>query len=131
MTKRISIEVPGIGHKTPIPMGCKIGNIVYSSGISGHDPDTQKTPSEPAAQAKVIFQNIERFMRAAGGTPEDIIRLTLYVKDRKLREHFDREWLTAFPDETSRPARHAITTDLGERNFYQVELVAVLQNHSE
>lgn len=127
MTKRLSIEVPGIGHKAPIPMGCRIGNMVYSSGISGHDPDTQKTPSDPAEQARVIFQNVRRFMKAAGGTPDDIIRLTLYVKDRKMREYFDREWLAMFPDEHSRPARHAVAAELGERNFFQVELVAVLQ----
>jgi 2-iminobutanoate/2-iminopropanoate deaminase len=127
MTKRHSIEVPGIGHKAPIPMGSKIGNIVFSSGISGHDPDTQTTPSDPGQQARVLMQNVRRFMTAAGGTPEDIIRLTLHVKDRKLRVHFDKEWLAMFPDEHSRPARHAVNAELGEQTFFQVEIVAVLQ----
>ena len=127
MTKRQSIEVPGIGHKAPIPMGSKISNIVYSSGISGHDPDTQTTPSDPAEQAKVVMQNVRRFMSAAGGTPEDIIRLTLHVKDRKMRQYFDKEWLAMFPDEHSRPARHAVNAELGDKVFFQVEIVAVLQ----
>lgn len=127
MTKRISIDIPGIEHKAPIPMGCKIGNIVYSSGIDGENPETQTTPSDPAGQAKAVFQNIRRFMQVAGGSPEDIIRLTLYVTDKKLREHFDKEWLAMFPDDHSRPARHAITSELGRGKFYQVEIVAVLQ----
>ena len=126
MAKRISIDIPGIGHQAPIPMGCKIANIVYSSGIDGENPDTRSTPSDPAEQAKSVFQNIRRFMTVAGGSPEDIIRLTLYVTDRKLREHFDKEWLAMFPDEHSRPARHAITSELGKGKFFQVEIVAVL-----
>lgn len=128
MSRRQSIDVPGIGHKAPIPMGCKIGNIVYSSGISGHDPDTQTTPSDPAGQAKVMFQNVRRFMQAAGGTSDDIIRMTLFVRDKKLREYLNKEWLEMFPDEHSRPARHAITVELGERALFQVEVVAVLQS---
>lgn len=126
MTKRLSIEIPGIEHKAPIPMGSKIGNIVYSSGISGDDLETQTTPSDPAEQAKAVFKNIRRFMQAAGGSPDDIIRLTLYVTDKKLRSHFDKEWLAMFPNEHSRPARHAIPADLGKGKFFQVELVAVL-----
>lgn len=109
-------------------MGSRIGNIVYSSGISGHDPETQKTPSDPGRQAKVMMQNLRLFMSAAGGTPEDIIRLTLYIKDRKMREYFDKEWLAMFPDEHSRPARHAVAAELGEQTFFQVEVVAVLQD---
>jgi 2-iminobutanoate/2-iminopropanoate deaminase len=127
MTKRQSIEVPGISHKAPIPMGSKIGNIVYSSGISGHDPETQTTPSDPAQQAKVAMQNVRRFMTAAGGTPDDIIRLTLYIKDRKMRQYFDKEWNAMFPDEHSRPARHAVNSELGEQVYFQIEIVAVLQ----
>ena len=127
MTQRRSIEVPGIEHKAPIPMGCRIGNIVYSSGISGHDPDTQTTPSDPAEQAKVVFQNVRRFMQAAGGTPDDIIRVTFHVNDRKMREYLDPEWLAMFPDEHSRPARHAVKAELSARTFFQIEVVAVLR----
>lgn len=128
MSRRQSVEVPGISHKAPIPMGSKIDNIVYSSGISGHDPETQETSADPAQQAKVLMDNVRRFMKAAGGSPEDIIRLTLSVKDRKMRSHFDKEWLAMFPDEHSRPARHAVQADLSDRVFFQVEIVAVLQN---
>jgi 2-iminobutanoate/2-iminopropanoate deaminase len=126
MSRRQSIDPPGMDHKSPIPMGCRIDNIVYSSGISGHDPDTDEVPSEPGAQARAVMENVRRFMVAAGGTTEDIIRLTLFVKDRKLRDHFNKEWIAMFPDERSRPARHAVVADLGGKNLFQVEIVAVL-----
>jgi 2-iminobutanoate/2-iminopropanoate deaminase len=126
MSKRQSIEIPGTDHKSPIPMGSKIGNIVFSSGISGKDPETGKTPPDPAEEAKALMENLRRFMKSAGGTPEDIIRLTLYVNDKKDRDYFNKEWLTMFPDEHSRPARHALTAELG-KNRFQIEIVAVLQ----
>ena len=126
MSKRQSVEIPGTDHKSPIPMGSKIGNIIFSSGISGKAPDTGKTPSDPAEEAKVMMENLRRFMTAAGGTPEDIIRLTLYVNDKKDRDYFNKEWLAMFPDENSRPARHALTAELG-KNRFQIEVVAVLQ----
>ena len=31
--KRESLHIPGMAHGAPIPMGSKIGNIVYSSGV--------------------------------------------------------------------------------------------------
>ncbi|HEY4134155.1 MAG TPA: RidA family protein [Alphaproteobacteria bacterium] len=125
MSKRQSVEPPGKEHKSPIPMGCKIGNIVYSSAIGGDDPATGKTSPDPAEQAKTMMENVRRFMTAAGGTPEDIIRLTLYVQDKKIREYFNKEWLAMFPDPHSRPARHALVVDL-EKKLFQVEVVAVL-----
>jgi 2-iminobutanoate/2-iminopropanoate deaminase len=84
--------------------------------------------SDPAQQAKALMENIRRFMAAAGGSPEDIIRLTLYVNDKDSRRYFNEEWLNMFPDEHSRPARHALTVDLGRKKFFQVEIVAVLDH---
>ena len=126
MARRQSVEISDMEHKSPIPMGCKIGNIIFSSGISGDDPDGGEMSSDPAQQAIALMQNIRRFMTAAGGSPEDIIRLTLYVNDKDSRKYFNKEWLEMFPDEHSRPARHALTADLGRKKFFQVEIVAVL-----
>ena len=75
MAKRESIEIPGLSHGAPIPMGSKIGNMVYSSGISGRDAETGELPSAPEKQAEHLFHNIRTFMSVAGGTPEDIIRV--------------------------------------------------------
>jgi hypothetical protein len=41
MAKRKSIEIPGVHHQNPIPMGAKIGTIVYSSAICGLEPNVK------------------------------------------------------------------------------------------
>lgn len=127
MAKRQSIEIPGSGHGAPIPMGSKIGNIVYSSGISGRDTVKNAMPEDADEQAACLFTNIRTFMQQAGGTPDDIIRMTVLVKDRKNLESINKEWLKMFPDEHSRPARHALETEVRAGGaLFQIELVAVL-----
>ena len=33
-----SIELPNVGHKAPIPLGSRVGNILCTSGLIGKDP---------------------------------------------------------------------------------------------
>ncbi|MBX5465966.1 MAG: RidA family protein [Firmicutes bacterium] len=127
MARRKSIELPNIAHAAPIPMGSRIGNLVFSSGISGQDPDTGQLPDDPEVQARNLFRNIRHFMELAGGTPDDIIRVTLYLREERYREVLNREWVTMFPDPESRPARHALTLPLRGQVLFQAELVAVLE----
>lgn len=128
MAKRRSIEIPGLSHGgAPIPMGAKVGNIVFSSGIMGADSSNGAIPKEdPQAQARLIFENVRSFMQQAGGSPDDIVRMTVHLKDRKYREYVDHYWLEMFPDPQDRPARHVLQTDLPGDMLIQVEIVAVL-----
>ena len=107
-------------------MGSKIGNMVYSSGISGRDAETGELPSDPEPQAVHLFQNIRTFMSVAGGAPDDIIRVTLHIRDEKYRAVLNPPWVEMFPDEHSRPARHAVKTELRGDVLFQAEIVAVL-----
>jgi enamine deaminase RidA (YjgF/YER057c/UK114 family) len=126
MPKRVSIEIPGLAHGAPIPMGSKIGNIVYSSAITGRNPQTKELPSDPAQQAEVLFENVRTFMTQAGGTPDNIIRMTVHLREEKYRDAINTPWVKMFPDAHSRPARHAIKTELRGEALFQVEVVAVL-----
>lgn len=124
-SKRVSLNLPHMAHGAPIPMGCKIGNIVYSSGIGGTNAEG-KMPSDPNEQAEQMFENIRQFIEIAGGTPEDIIHVRILMKDRGQREAINKPWLALFPDEHSRPARHALETNLGGQFLFQAEIVAIV-----
>jgi 2-iminobutanoate/2-iminopropanoate deaminase len=126
MAKRSSIEIPGVRHQNPIPMGAKIGSLVFSSAIAGIDPATGRPPADAEKQAEVLFRNVRTFMAEAGGTPDDIVRMTVYVKEERYRDAINKEWLKMFPDERSRPARHTLTVPVRGEALFQVELVAVL-----
>jgi enamine deaminase RidA (YjgF/YER057c/UK114 family) len=124
--KREVIEIEGMSHNAPIPMGAKIGNLVFSSAISGRDPETKKLPANPDQQAEALFQNLRRFMKEAGGAPDNIAHMTVFLKEEHYRDSINKEWLKMFPDETNRPARHAIKVELRGEMLFQVEVIAVL-----
>ncbi len=113
----------------PIPEGARIGNIVASSLLSAvdRDPETGRWPDDPAAQCASMFKAVEQFMAAAGGTPANIVQLTVYLRDELYRGYVNKEWLKMFPDPNSRPGRVIVYRDFPGHNLYfEVSLIAVL-----
>ena len=127
MEKRRSIEVTGVKHLNPIPAACRRGPFVVSGAISGADPATGKVPDELDAQCAAMFANVRRLIEAAGGTPEDIVKMTVWIADRALRPTLNKYWVEMFPDPHSRPARHTIAQgDLTPPMQIQCDLLAVI-----
>ncbi|WP_413185038.1 RidA family protein [Paraburkholderia sacchari] len=122
-----SIEVPGVTHgQTPIPMGARKGNIIWSSGIAGKDPETGTLPPDAESQARFAFQHLRTLVERGGGTVEDIVRVTVFLNDGSLRPVVNGPWLELFPDPEDRPARHALIADLAGDMLIQLEVVAVV-----
>lgn len=77
MSPKRSIDVEGMAHGAPIPMGAKVGNVVYSSGIMGTDRSTGEIPDDGVAQVRNAFANLLAFLEAAGATTDDLVRMTV------------------------------------------------------
>src|SRR5204863_7440333 len=110
MEKRQSIDVAGAKHVNPIPSASRRGPFVVSGAMSGTDPETGKVPADLDEQCRLMFENVRRVMTAAGGSLDDIVKMTVWITDRSLREIMNRHWLAMFPDPQSRPARHTLTS---------------------
>lgn len=124
---RRSIEVPGLRHGAlPIPVASVVGNLLVSGGINPVDPETGVTPDEVDEQVEVAFANVRRVLEAAGGTPGDIVKCTVFVRDRAIRPVIDKYWVEMFPDAASRPARHTLHAELQGSTQLQLEIMAVL-----
>ena len=127
MEKRRSIDVPGAKHVNPIPSASRRGPFVVSGAISGTDPDTGKVPADLDEQCRLMFENVRRVMAAAGGSVDDIVKMTVWITDRSLREIMNRHWVAIFPDPHSRPARHTVASgDLVPPMQIQCDLLAVI-----
>ncbi len=126
MAKRKSLHIEGMEHGAPIPNGVVIGNMVFSSAISSKDAKTGLFSSDPDEQAEAMFRNLRLFMEAAGGTPDNIAHMTVFLKEEKYRDAVNKAWLKMFPDEHDRPARHALKADLRGQFLFQIEVIAVL-----
>jgi len=129
MTVRRSISAPDIPeHVNPIPAATVIGSMLFTSAIGGEDPDTLELPGDKEAQIGNVFKTIRAIMREAGGTVENIGKVTVYVADRDDRKLVNPHWLEMFPDGESRPVRHTVATNLPPGRFIQVEFIAVLED---
>ena len=126
MAKRKSLHIKGMEHGAPIPNGVVIGNMVFSSAISGKYAKTGVLSSDPDEQADAMFRNLRLFMETAGGTPDDIASVKLYLKEEKYRDAVNKAWLKMFPDDHDRPARHALKAELRGEMLMQIEVIAVL-----
>ncbi|MBS0220042.1 MAG: RidA family protein [Proteobacteria bacterium] len=123
---RKSIEVEGYKHGNPIPAASRIGNIVMSGVISARDARTGTMPDTLAGQCTAMFRNVRAIVEAAGGTPESIIKMTVWLRDLSDRKALNEEWVKMFPDPAARPARHSLLHQ-GEGNALIVcDFTAVL-----
>ena len=127
MDKRRSIEVSGVKHLNPIPAASRKGPFVVSGAISGADAESGTVPADLDAQCAAMFANVRRVIETAGGTPDDILKMTVWITDRALRPTLNKYWVEMFPDEHSRPARHTVaSSDLVPPMQIQCDLLAVI-----
>ena len=60
----------------------RVGNIVYISGMTSRAVDQITIEgADEYQQAKIIFGKIRSLMEAAGGTMDDIVKMTIYLTE--------------------------------------------------
>lgn len=128
--RRESIYIDGFAHTNPIPAAARVGNVVYASSLHGKDPATGEIAPTLDEQVKFMFQHLQTLIEAAGGTTDDIVKVTVWLADRSQRDAINREWIALFPDPDSRPARHTMQAELDGGQLVICDFVAVLSGQS-
>ena len=126
MTKRRSIDPPDlVKHKNPIPAACFLNGLLMSSVIIGYDPKTQALPESKEEQMAFAFKAVVSILNEAGLTPENVIKMDVALADMADRPLVNEYWLNLFPDEHSRPARHAHEAKLPPGCAVQIGIMAI------
>ncbi len=86
------------------PMASRIGNLLFTSGISGVDPKSGTLPDGAERQFAKAFENLVALLGSAGVGPEAIGLLTVWIPGRSHRAFINKDWLQLFPS-ADRPAR--------------------------
>jgi 2-iminobutanoate/2-iminopropanoate deaminase len=81
MTKHIISTTNAPAAVGPYSQGVKSGNIVFLSGQVGADPATWQLVTNFEGQVRQAFKNMLTLVEAAGGKPENLLKLTLFVTD--------------------------------------------------
>jgi 2-iminobutanoate/2-iminopropanoate deaminase len=124
--KRTSVHIGEFKHTNPVPNASRIGNLLMSGVILGRDPSTGRMPEEIEQQCVNMFAYMKATVEAGGGRVDDILKVTVWLKDRSQRAPVNAEWLKMFPDEQSRPARHALQMDMEGGALVQCDFTAVI-----
>jgi enamine deaminase RidA (YjgF/YER057c/UK114 family) len=70
--------------------GLQVGRFVWVSGTTARDESGKIVEGDVEAQAQKCLENIEAVVREAGGTRDDIVKLTVYLPDRAYRDRFQQ-----------------------------------------
>lgn len=125
MTRRKSIHIGEFKHVNPIPNASRIGNLLMSGVILGRDA-AGVMPQRIEDQCANMFAHMKAIVEAGGGTTSDIIKMTVWLQDHDQRGPVNTEWLKMFPDEHSRPARHALPMNMQGGALVQCDFTAVI-----
>lgn len=84
--KRVAITSPNLPRPPPQTWSSaiRVGDVLYVSGTTSRGPDGETVLGKGEyEQAKVIFTKIRQAVEAAGGTMNDIAKMTIFVTNIK------------------------------------------------
>ena len=117
--------------KAPKPVGpysqaIKAGNFLFIAGQIPLDPETG-TLVEGSFQDKVrrVLENIKAIVEAGGGSLNDIVKVTVYLKDIDKYSEFNEVYSEYFKD--SKPSRVVVgVSNLPKGVDLEVEAIAYI-----
>lgn len=114
---RTNLEIPGISHHDPIPMGAVTGGVFTTSGVDGRDPEKNKEPRGVAAQSREVLANLDRLLTRAGADRTSLGHVTILLGQLSYVGEFEPVWTEAFPDPGSAPALQVLELGLPARDI--------------
>ncbi len=111
------------------------GRTLYVAGQIGWDTNCNFPSSETAGQFAVALQNVVDVVRAAGGGPEHIVKMTVYATDvqayRESLVELGAQWRAIMGRQYPAMALVGVTELVEPRALVEIEAVASLPPEEE
>jgi reactive intermediate/imine deaminase len=111
----------------PYSQAIRAGGTVYLSGQLGLDPATGNLRDGIEAQTKQVIDNLQAVARAAGGSLDDIVKLTLLLLDMSDFAKVNEILATRFKQPYPARATYQVAA-LPKAGRIEIEAVLVLQS---
>lgn len=91
-------------NENPYSQGILSGDLLFVSGQGPTDPETMaRVEGDIGAQTRRTMENVEAIVRAAGGTLDDVVKVTVYLSDMDDYDAMNEAYGSAFGENP--PAR--------------------------
>ncbi len=108
----------------PYSLAVRAGDLLFVSGQAGVDPVTGNASPDFETQARQAFTNLEAVLRAAGCSPDDVVKTTVFLADASRFAEMNRIFAEVFPKDP--PARATPVVALPRGLLISIEAVAVV-----
>jgi len=110
-----------------LPAGVRIGPLAFAAALTGADSCTRALPEGGLeAQLRGAFENMDRFLEAAGGGRQEIARVTVFLADLSERLILNPIWSELFPDPNDRPPHKYVPAVLPDGYLAVVQVMALI-----
>ena len=115
--------------KAPAPGGhysqaVRVGNDIYVAGSGPFDAKTHKiVPGGIEEQTRQTLKNIAAILEGAGSSMNDVVKVTVFLKDMNDFEAMDSAYRAYFPEDP--PARTTVQAGLfGKERLIVIDAIA-------
>lgn len=85
----------------PYSQGIVMGNLLFTSGQVGINPENGEIPADVEGQARQALRNVRAVVEAGGGVMDNVVKTTVFVKNMddfaKVNEIYAEFFTEPFP----------------------------------
>ena len=127
--KKVTLPNAPKNSTVPISSAWICGNLVFTSGQTGRNPETKELGATIQEQAEQCCKNVGNVLKAAGTCYENVLKATCFLADMNDFQAFNEVYAKYF---TGRPARSCVAVKtLPGGAMCEIETVACLNPDEE
>jgi 2-iminobutanoate/2-iminopropanoate deaminase len=127
-TTRQRISSPHVPEPPPgtFSRAIQVGNQLFVAGMTANSPNGVEGGDSMYEQTRAVFRKIQALVEAAGGTTNDIVKMTGFVTDIRRREEYLRARQPFFTADPPASTLVEITALAAPGLIVEVEVMAII-----
>lgn len=118
------IRPAGIGANPILSPGVRVGELIWTAGHTGRNPETGQTSDDIREQTRQTLENVKRVLEAGGSSMSNVVKVNIYLADIKDRPAVNEVYQEFFP--SNPPGRTCIgNAGFDGNTLIEIEAVAV------
>ncbi len=117
-------ERPDLLYVGEVPTGVRVGDVVFSAGITAADQETGTVTGNTESQMGAAFANLDRVLAEAGLDRGAVLRVAGYLRDLGEKDVLNAAMVEAFPDAARKPVHKYVPASLPPSVNVSLQVIA-------